>query len=704
MSSKLPSIREQLLRIHLMVACVAVMGFFAFCCVTEWKYTRALLSANFASDMEAAAEGSAGYLQAHDLKGLEVHLRDFHSLPGMAALCVYNADNKIVAAWRADWSGEGCPQFVLREGMEKSWLEATTAIALNKNKTYVGMLYAHSRLTDWRTILLQDASALAVALLAAYLACRFSSRYGARAITASLAALRSQIDCLKNDDYTVCTLLPPMTTVETASLAASVTEFRAHLALETLPRTEIKQVHRWYGHVFSGLLHTLRAQVEADSPLLQHMNDYEQLLRLEAGAKPVPPTVFDIAKLLRSTVQAVRAQFPEDPRVPLSVTLQSSMQHEWFGQPEMLRSMVQHLLLIALRRTRQGAVCLRLAIEQNAAQPLQLAIKLEDSGPPLQRWQLLHWLGGMQDSAHDDMADISWLMVSRLLRALGGTAQADMDPNGGLIFTASLPIARPHAAPLVQLPTLPVPALQRVEAEQPLLLLVEASPEKRALLRRLFASLHCRIFLVDDHAQAMAWAPVLPFSALVLNGTLPDARAMVVRRLHHLAEEELMPLIPLWAMVTSLSAADEEHWLQAGVSALLTQPLSRAVLEPLCAHLAAPDGGFYLAYDAPLQQDFPASIVQRLPELSREIARQVRQLHAQLLALPEGDEQALREQVHAVKSASLTLGYFRLAGLMAEIEHALLNHAFREAPHQWQLIAHCLDAEMFDYQPQRASA
>ena len=430
----LPSIREQLLRIHLVIAFVAVLVFFAAGSVLDWRQAQQMAATNFGNSMRAAAEGAATYLQAKDLRGLDAHLSDFHSLPGMMALCVYGEDSQPVAIWQAENTAQGCPQFVLRSGMERHWLDVSTAIPLVHAKTYLGMLYAQSRLTLWPAMLLRDGTALLALLGIAYLACRLSSRYGADAITASLNALRSQIECLKNDDYTVCALLPPMTTAETAALARSITDFRGHLATEMLPRKELKQLRHWYEHLLSGLLRSLRQQLDADSPLVDCLDDYEQLLHMEYGANVPEPVVFDIAKLLRTAVQRAREKFPEHSQVPLSVSLQSAMPHEWLGQPKILAMLLQHLLLLALGRTRQGAVCLRLGLDEDEGTHTQrLTIKLEDSGPPLQRWQLVHWLSGTPESvlATEMVQDISWLMTGQLLRHLGGTATAETDPQGG---------------------------------------------------------------------------------------------------------------------------------------------------------------------------------------------------------------------------------------------------------------------------------
>jgi len=53
-------------------------------------------------------------------------------------------------------------------------------------------------------------------------------------------------------------------------------------------------------------------------------------------------------------------------------------------------------------------------------------------------------------------------------------------------------------------------------------------------------------------------------------------------------------------------------------------------------------------------------------------------------------------QAHAVKSAALSLGYFRLAALMGEIEHARSSYLFATYPQNGKIIMELLNAVQLD--------
>ena len=72
----------------------------------------------------------------------------------------------------------------------------------------------------------------------------------------------------------------------------------------------------------------------------------------------------------------------------------------WQGHPALIQALLCHLLLLAVDRTVEGVVFLRLEADADAGMRMihWLRIKLEDSGPPLQRWQLREWLADRSDN------------------------------------------------------------------------------------------------------------------------------------------------------------------------------------------------------------------------------------------------------------------------------------------------------------------
>ncbi len=118
-----------------------------------------------------------------------------------------------------------------------------------------------------------------------------------------------------------------------------------------------------------------------------------------------------------------------------------------------------------------------------------------------------------------------------------------------------------------------------------------------------------------------------------------------------------------------------------------TQPFSAT--PPPAAH-----SSFYHAADLELQDDLSTRIVAEMPQFTRALFAQFA-LVADIARAVASGESALKEladQAHAVKSAALSLGYFRLSGLMDGAEHAARTHAFAALPGNWLVIAEVTEA------------
>lgn len=138
---------------------------------------------------------------------------------------------------------------------------------------------------------------------------------------------------------------------------------------------------------------------------------------------------------------------------------------------------------------------------------------------------------------------------------------------------------------------------------------------------------------------------------------------------------------------------DQRRWI--GQLATRFKPLMvHAAILSLVMHL------FTLAmpmFSMAVYDRVPNKILARLSELNIEIAEQIDRLEKMLDAMAQAEAQPLIiEQAHAVKSAALSLGYFRLAALMAQIEHAVKEKQFRNSPMHWATIADCLRGSGFE--------
>lgn len=693
-SSAIPKLRVRFFRVHLFVAIAAVLIVFAGFYAVDYTYIRGLAIDDYTHSADSIA---TLYTQSeHRSRTFEREVEAFNTLPGLSLLCIYERDGAIVARWeQADMI---CPSLLVHTGIATRHAVLRLAHPIEIDGQYAGMVYMQGTLLPLALLQQRAGWLLLSALIIAAAACWFSGYFSARCITRPLLAIRRQIECFKEHDINFCPLPPHTPTRETAELAASIADLRRHLDNTMVPKETIIHLRGWHWEVLSGLLTGLRYRIPADSPLLEDLSDYALLLQTERGDILPTPTPFRLLDTLASSLTSARRTYPPDARVNLTASAHPALPPQWMGHGEVMEALMRHLLLIGLKRTRKGFVCLRLESQQHAlfAHNQLLHIRYEDSGPPIQQGQLHQRLSPGKDTAPpaDLMHDISWLLVARLVKRLGGSITGNSGPVRGIMLELSLPMAV-HAAPAA--PIAPGnAAFTSPHLHPPLILVVERDKEIRKTIARFFAQMQCDVFMVDTHAQAVEIAPILPFSAIMLNALLAHVGEDVTRRLRHLMEDGMMPTIPLWVMLAKSSFIEFDYWRRCGASELLLQPLQPDILRRLCANLATLDTSFYEQHDLDLRRDLPLAAHDAMPHMNRLLAEQIAQAQLSLEGCSEGaiDNETVH-QIHAVKSAALTLGYFRLAGLMGQIEHARASQIFATYPDNWRIVMDVLKSSNF---------
>jgi CheY-like chemotaxis protein len=451
---------------------------------------------------------------------------------------------------------------------------------------------------------------------------------------------------------------------------------------ETLERSQ-----QWHRQVFSHLITALRRQISADSHLLRDLDDYALIMQTEDERMLPPERIFDCGALLDRALAQARQIQPPHRRVHLSVSLQPGMPRLYHGQPDLLEALLRHLLLIAFSRTKAGLVLLRLAPENEPGSNcnIRLRIRLEDSGPPLQPWQLHRWLkhAWERESLAADEHAISWMLASRLFHHLKGSVTANSAAEGGLQLEGLIPLSIAWR-PSDFLTTATTEVNHHLTA--PLILIVEPEAGSRRELTEILATAGYRVFVVHEHGQAIEWAVCLPVSIVLLNMVAPGSWQEAAHRLRRQMRQHIMPEAGLWALTTQLMPEKGDE-----IEQVLLKPLRPELLKHLRADVRPLDTGFYHAFDQAIRDDLPDSVIARMPYLHQQLGLELSSMKEMAGTLshdrpiPDAAHQA-----HAIKSIALSLGYFRLAALMTEVEHAIHVYSFAHAPQNWSVIAECL--------------
>jgi len=518
------------------------------------------------------------------------------------------------------------------------------------------------------------------------------SRLLARDIGGSITALHRQVECLKGEDITACKIPQSTSTSETEALAGSLNELRQHMSDSWMDRKEVEKIRAFYRCMLTGLMVSLRQRISADSPILSELNDYALLMQIESQ-NPLPkPRAFDI-KLLLDKVNEQARQAQSSTRIHLTASMQARMPREWSGYPEYLEALLRHLLLLSLRRTASGYVCLRLEAEpaKTGHGEDRLHISLDDSGPFIQPWQLQQWCGVDAETLHlSDIQDFSWLMTSHIFSYLEGRVLALSPPEGGLSLKGWIPFAILKSGSIT-----PSARHAASAGNPPLVIAVEPDREARNATMQIFTRCGYRIFLVENHLELLQWAPLLPCCAIMLNASLPDVDGLA-ERIHQLFDAGAMQPVPLWASIANLSFIEFDEWRRRGVSELLLKPFQTDMLMRLAAEIKPLQDHFYQSFDQYLRDDLPPGAKESLSHMNAMLTSQLELMQPHLAALSNGElPEEAAASAHAVKSAALTLGYFRLAALMGETEHAIMSMRFSAFPQNWLLLQDCLRGVKF---------
>jgi CheY-like chemotaxis protein len=280
-------------------------------------------------------------------------------------------------------------------------------------------------------------------------------------------------------------------------------------------------------------------------------------------------------------------------------------------------------------------------------------------------------------------AEDMWPLLARMQEALAAAKPFFEKLKGSTAAVPKNTLPAPPASPS---------GSQPVPLHLPLVLMAGTQPEEFYTISRTFEYMSCKVLWATSAAQTLDLAAALPFSLILLSTSLPvQDISPAIRQLRQMKENKSIASAPVWVIASESKNYPVQEWSADGASQILPVPLEKEKLQYLCRSLTPFDTYFWSVYDAQVMEEFPRNILAHLPNLRGELLIHIRRMQRVLSAPGLNPEQAI-EEIHAVKSGALTLGYMRIAALMANLEHMLLDKAQDGATENITTIATCLDA------------
>lgn len=686
---RLPTIRQRFLYALMWTgSCIALIATLVIGLTDAYALRRSMVE-NVLHYSEAMARVSA--FNISNPGELNQHLHDFSGLPDLRHSCIFDAQGKLLASWHADGTPPRCPSLISQSGISETLFTLSIArtIGGEADKKYLGMIYVEGELQGLKGFLTKIAIAAAGLLTMLLLLCLIVSRRVAGSISRPLHDFERQVLLLASGRHGATDVTAAQMTQETSRLFQAIAQLRVDLMATMLPRGQVEAMRRWQDDRLDGLLALLRSRLPDDAALLPCIADYALLQHL--GQIPMNYSErFELQRVADHALASVRRLYPCNPDLHLTLSLKSSMPRLWQGDSAVMEALLRNLLLIALRRTSSGMVCLRLEDGQSAAGGESiLFFTLEDTGPEMHTGRINKLLQDAKEGVSDssEPIEISWLATARIVDVLGGVIHRCESPGGLALrgWVRLSPLAGEEAA------AEPAAYRQSPMEGAPLVMIVEDDRVNSEAQRGLLEKLGCLVLAVSNGAQALEWVPVLPVSMIILDQMLPDMTGvMVAKKLQAMMESHAIARVPLVALSSADTLQLRDAWAKIRMERVILKPLGFDTARSLRAAMPPMDTAFYAQHDNAVIRHLSPVLRPRANELRDMLQTQLAQYCDAMRRMQTGNDAAM--QAHAVKSGALTLGYERLAACMDMIEHDLRHKGGAFVTANAQALLACLSA------------
>jgi PAS domain S-box-containing protein len=412
---------------------------------------------------------------------------------------------------------------------------------------------------------------------------------------------------------------------------------------------------------------------DASRQLLRHVNDVLDISRIEAGAAPILTEAIDIAALLASLVEPLRAQAAAKGtaiRLDLPAALPPVT-----GDPFRLGQIVQNLVSNAIKFTDGGQITVSARAQAQPGGKMLVELAVQDTGIGIDARD--------HERIFEDfvMVDPSYgrkvggtglgLAISRrLARAMDGDVSVVSASGEGSTFTLRLPMLRAEAVR-------PEPAADPVHEpmlDRPLsVLVVEDNPTNRMVLEEMLLMLGHTADLAVDGAEGVAKARAQAYDLILMDLSMPRIDGWTATAL--IREDGASQHSRILAVTAHALTRDDPRFPTSGFDGLLTKPLT---LEDVAAALLAPDAG---RVAGPARGAVPPLLdAARLQDLARlgavPMRRMLDQARADLtrclaaVAAATSDPGACAAHLHEAAGVAALIGAGRLHALLQEGEQA----------------------------------
>ena len=415
--------------------------------------------------------------------------------------------------------------------------------------------------------------------------------------------------------------------------------------------------------------------------LLDVINDILDFSKIEAGRMDLEVADFDPHRVLEEAV-GLLAEPARRKGLALLCHVEAGFPRAVRGDPGRLRQVLTNLVSNAVKFTERGEVEVRAA---RTAEASLVRFEVRDTGigiPPEARGRLFRSFSQADASTTRRYGGtgLGLAICKHLVERMGGEIGFESEPGRGTTFCFTVRLEEVQAPEAGPLPA-EVPGPAPSGPPRGRVLVVEDNAVNQMVARALLARQGCLADVAGSGREAVEATSRVRYDLVLMDCRMPDLDGFEATRLIR-RREGAGRRTPIVALTASVSAADRDECLAAGMDDYLGKPIRVAELQATLLRFlprarpegAAPpaeralsdvalDGGVLRELRDAVGEGFPRVLASFLASTSPKVAA----LRGAALG---GDEEALRRTAHALAGSVGTVGALRLSELCRRLETA----------------------------------